>query len=353
MKKSLLAASIILVLTASTPVNAQDESDKVSHQKASATHRHHQGHGHVHDDVAPVGIMGAHTHEAGDWMLSYRYMFMEMDGNRDGNNRVSEQDVFAQGFMVAPTEMSMEMHMLGAMYAPTNDLTLMFMLPYVRLSMDHVNQMGVEFTTKSEGLGDVKATALYVLYRWKGQQLHLNAGASLPTGSIKEKDDTPAGSNQKLPYPMQLGSGTFDLLPGITYLGQSEDWSWGAQLAGTLRLGRNDKGYSLGEQVTVTAWGARRWSDWLSTSLRLDGQAWGNIDGQDDDLDPAMVPTADPSRRGGERIDMLFGVNLYGRERWMRGQRLAMEVGVPIYQSLDGPQLEADWLLTVGWQYAW
>ena len=33
---------------------------------------------------APVGVMGDHHHKVGEWMLSYRYMAMEMEGNLDG-----------------------------------------------------------------------------------------------------------------------------------------------------------------------------------------------------------------------------------------------------------------------------
>ncbi len=64
-----------------------------------------------------------------------------------------------------------------------------------------------------------------------------------------------------------------------------------------------------------------------------------------------MVPTADPNRRGGERVDLLFGVNFYVPEGSLKGHRLAVRAGLPIYQSLDGPQLETDWQFTIGWQW--
>jgi hypothetical protein len=35
-----------------------------------------------------------------------------------------------------------------------------------------------------------------------------------------------------------------------------------------------------------------------------------------------------------------------------RRHRLALELGAPIYQDLNGPQMETDWMLTVGWQKA-
>jgi hypothetical protein len=106
----------------------------------------------------------------------------------------------------------------------------------------------------------------------------------------------------RLPYPMQIGSGTYDLLPGMTYTGESSFLSWGAQAMGTIRLGDNKNDYRLGNRVDLTAWLAHNWTRWLSTSVRLAWSHWGNINGSDDELNPAAVPTADPNRRAGNRL---------------------------------------------------
>ncbi len=306
------------------------------------------------DAHAPIAVMGDHNHEGGEIMLAYRYMFMEMDGNRSGTSRLSPADVIAQGFAIAPTRMTMDMHMFGLMYGVNHDLTLMAMLPWISLSMDHLTGMGGSFTTKTEGIGDAKLSAMYALHDRGNRKLLANVGVGIPTGSIEERDTTPAGPNQPLPYPMQLGSGTYDLLPGLTFTAQERRWSWGAQAQMVLRLGRNSKGYSLGDRGKVTAWMAYLLADWVSASVRLDANKWGNIDGVDEQLPamaPMMVPTADPDRRGGERVDALLGVNLYGTNSAFADHRLALEVGVPVYQSLDGPQLETDFVATLGWQY--
>lgn len=311
-----------------------------------------QEHVHHHSsDRAPIGVMGDHTHNAGEWMLSYRYMTMEMRGNRDGSDRIGVSEVL-DDFRVAPTDMTMDMHMLGIMWAPNNDLTLMLMLPWIENEMDHRTRMGGRFTTESDGLGDIKATALVRLRQWRGQQVHLNAGISLPTGSIDEKDDTPMG-RVRLPYPMQLGSGTIDLMPGITYLGHRDAISWGGQVEVTYRLGENDNDYTLGNRARATAWGAYRWCDWFSSSLRIDAVDWENIDGADPRLDPTLVPTADPDRRGGSRVNIGLGGNLSADTGVLADHRLAFEVAWPIEQDLDGPQLETDWTMLVGWQRVW
>jgi hypothetical protein len=307
------------------------------------------------DGHAPLGVMGDHTHAAGGWMFTYRYARMRMDGNRDGDDPRSVSDVFAN-FAVAPKDMDMEMHMFGLMYAPTDWLTLMAMLPWVELSMDHVVGMnGLRFTTKSDGPGDLRLSGLFRLFENDMHHVHAHAGVSFPTGTVRERDGlpTPMGlMEMRLPYPMQIGSGTFDLLPGLTYTGQTRWLSWGAQALGTIRLDENKNDYRLGNRVDTTLWVAHPWTKWFSTSARVAYHWWGNIDGRDDALNPAAVPTADPNRRAGQRVDLLGGVNFVVPLGPLGDHRIAAEAGFPIHQDLDGPQLETDWRVWVGWQYA-
>lgn len=318
---------------------------------AHAAVAHDASHGAHTGSQAPVGVMGDHLHKAGDWMLSYRFMRMDMEGSRDGTDRISTQDVFDRGYMMAPTSMTMEMHMVGLMYAPSDRVTLMGMLPYVHTEMDGVTRMGVPFTARAEGVSDIKLTSLIGLFHRPGLRVHVNLGVSLPTGSIDERDDTPAAANAKLPYPMQLGSGTYDLLLGATFGGRSERWSWGAQGLATVRTGENDNHYRLGNRYETSVWVSRAFRAGPSGSVRIHYQDWDDVHGADPDLNPVMSPSADPGLRAGRRADLLLGANFYGNNGVFKGQRLAFEVGVPVYQDIDGPQLETDLIYTLGWQY--
>lgn len=301
--------------------------------------------------LSATNVLGIHhTHPRGEWMIGYQYMLMAMDGNRDGTSRKSTREVL-QDFMIAPTEMTMEMHMFEIMYGLTDKWTLMGMISYDRKSMDHITRTGVRFTTESEGFSDLKLMGLHKFWENGRHRLHFTAGLSVPTGSIDEMDTTPAGLT-RLPYPMQIGSGTVDLLPGLTYSGHQGDWFWGARTGGTVRLGRNDREYSLGDDFNLDAWGSRIVTEWLSLSFQVNGRVWGNIDGADPALNPAMVPTADPDRRGGERIDLLAGINLFRNRGKLKGNRISIEAGLPVYQSLDGPQLETDWIFKFAWRWA-
>jgi hypothetical protein len=306
-------------------------------------------HHHAHLTEAPAGVMGDHVHHRGSWMFSYSYMTMHMDGMRDGTDDLSNSEVL-QDFMVTPTSMDMQMHMFGAMYAVTDEFTLMAMAPWVKKEMDHVTRMGARFSTSSEGIGDAKLSGIYKIYNRDDHQLLLNFGVSTPTGDIDEKGNTPAMQNAQLPYPMQLGSGTWDLLPGATYTGTESAWSWGGQIAGTVRLGDNDNNYTLGDRLELNSWGAYRFAPALSTSLRLKWQTWGDVDGNDPKLNPRIVPTADPDLQGGTRADLLAGVNFYVPSGVFSGNRLAIEGGIPVYENLDGPQMSTEWMLTANWQ---
>jgi len=89
----------------------------------------------------------------------------------------------------------------------------------------------------------------------------------------------------------------------------------------------------------------------MSTSFRVAGETMGDIDGIDPQI-VAPVQTANPNFQGGDRVDLLLGVNLIAREDAgpLCGHRLALEAGMPVYQDLNGPQLSTDWTFTVGWQ---
>ncbi len=352
-KNALVLSFIVSLILPSGYIYAADLHDHSGkkHHMSDKTHAMHE----QHSAMAPAGVMGAHTHHAKAWMLTYRYMYMSMDGNRDGTDSLSTGDVH-NDFLVAPTDMTMQMHMLGIMYAPTNKLTIMAMLPYLKKEMDHVARNGTKFTTKTDGIGDIKASAVYHFYQNDIHTFIVNAGISFPSGSIDERGDTLMPDVQ-LPYPMQLGSGTFDLLPGVTYLGNSGNWSWGSQLLATVRLGENDKNYTLGDEGALNGWVTRAWTGMVATSVRIDGKSWGDIEGADPDIAAVnmsgvkIVPTADPDLRSGKRIDLLFGIEIFGNEGALKNGRLAVEAGFPVYQYLDGPQLETDWLSTAGLQW--
>ena len=319
----------------------------------------------------PIGMMGEHTHEAGEVMFSYRLMHMWMHGTRNGANRITNTEALDLGprYLVVPESMRMIMHMFGFMYGWNDTVTLSVMVPYILKSMNHANRRGEKFTTRSEGVGDLRFGSLWRLWAVEAPSLgahrfHANFSVSVPTGNIQPADSTPLQPNgQRLPYPMHLGSGTVDFYPGVTYGGEMGQASWGFQTIGTLRVGRNVNGFSKGDAYQVNVHGAYAiMKDWLSGSVRLSWNDWGAYDGADQDIANRPPPgaismfmvnrtvqTGEPNLLGGQRLDVLGGINVLLPEIMGLETRLAVEGGVPIYQYLDG-QLETDSIVTFGLQ---
>lgn len=322
------------------------------------------------DDHAPIGVMADHYHEVGEFMFSYRYMSMSMRDNLIGNDSVSPSTIatttqnrfFGQPMQpptlrVVPTEMTMKMHMLGLMYAPTSSLTLMAMLNQTSKNMDHVTFQGMKgeqqlgtFTTSTSGLGDTSLSALVRISETETSRLHATLGVSLPTGDTDATGAVLAPTGMRptlrLPYPMQLGSGTNDLIGGLTYSRFHERWSWGSQWRSIVRTGNNDEGYTLGDEHRLTTWYSYLLSAGVSWSARLEYFERGNIDGIDP-LIKAPVQTADPSHQGATRLDAALGINFANEG----GHRLALEFVVPLEQDLEGPQLGTSSQLILGYQY--
>ncbi len=328
-------------------------------------------------DHAPIGVMADHRHKKGEWMTSYRFMYMGMEGNRNGTNSLSNDEIattipnkFAgmpsmpPTLRVLPEDMSMKMHMVGGMYGLSDRITLMAMGMYTTNDMNHTTYMGGmgtnilgEFNVETSGFGDTTIGAIIGLDDGKTphQQFNVGISLSLPTGSIEESAQvlTPMNMQPTLrsPYAMQLGSGTFDLKPSFTARTLKGQWSLGGQASAFIRLNENDENYSLGDKFEVTTWAAYEFIPSFSVSGRIRGETLGAIDGQDINI-MAPVQTADPDNYGGEKIEALIGFHFVGQTGILNGQRIAFEAGLPVYQNLNGPQMETDFTLNLGWQKA-
>lgn len=295
---------------------------------------------HRPDGMAPAGVFGDHTlNTGGRILLSHRFENAAYDGLLSGTQSVSIPSVL-RNFPIAPTRETAQTHYFLFEYGPTDDLTLQVILPIVLRKMDYLDGSGNALVTDITDLYDMQFNTMYVLHRWDRQQIHANLGLRAPLGVFDELGQVPTPTSPDLTYPMRTSDGTWDFLPGLTYRGQSDWWTWGAQALGTVRFGINRYGYRLGDDATLNGWVSRRLTDWVSASVRLNGQWWGNIYGADQRLNPDLVPTNRTNLQGGERLNILFGLNFVIPQGLLQGQRLGIEGGIPIYQNLSGPQLQ-------------
>lgn len=314
-------------------------------------------------DPTPAGVMISHVHRKNEWMLSYRFMNMGMSELFNGTKAINQTDVFSNYLMV-PTNMQMNMHMLMGMYGITNKLTLMAMLNYnlAEMSMkmysptsnytsivNYITPYSMTHTMKTSGIGDVKLYALYGIINTANHHLLASIGASLPTGNInfKGSDHSMMYPNERYPYAMQLGSGTFDALPTISYLLQKNKIAFSVQVSSIIRTYNNAIGYKLGNEVTLNTWAAYKLFNFLSCSLRAEGTVAAKISGNDPTLYYYNEPSANPYNYGGKRINCYGGLTWQNTNGCLKNYKLGAEFGVPVYQNLNGIQLSNKYTICI------
>jgi len=289
--------------------------------------------------------MRDHTHHKGEFMSSYRINYMQMKGLKNDTDKVTTQDAL-QNYSMVPDKMTMKMHMLGVMYGINNKLTFASMLGFVEKNMQNIKGNNSVGKNKVNGVSDLKLNALYQFYQHDKKRLQFNLGISLPTGSIDNKDS----QGKRLAYPMQIGSGSYELLPGVHYSNKINCFSYGGQINLNFRLNHNKYFYKLGDHYNATAWLAKKLNKNISISSRLDYNKNEDIEGKDSSLMINMMPTANNSLQARESLDLLLGTNLLYSEAYLQNHRLAFEFTIPLYQKIAGPNLANNYKLTLGWQ---
>lgn len=376
MKKQIYLLSFLSVIPLSSFAAGSGDHHHEHHQHSHHQHGQHQHGQHQqshqgkisYKSSAPAAVMGDHIHKAGEFMVSYRRMEMFMDGNRQGTDRISLDEIVTSldnpsgmppKVRVAPVEMRTSMDMLGVMYGFTDQINGFVMLNYLRKDMDHQTYAGPSgtnvrgrFNVTNEGLGDTKVGFLYQPKSNHQLTTVYKLGLSIPTGSIDEEAEvlTPMNTRPTLrsPYAMQLGSGTYDLLPAITLKYVKGACVLGAQYSGTIRTGTNDEDYRLGNRHEITSWGAIALNEKVSLNTRLALQQVDAIKGRDSQIN-APIQTANPDNY--ERFDALVGAGFeyrFAPTAYENGIKLVGEYLLPVYQDVDGVQMDREGMLTLG-----
>ncbi len=357
---------------------------------SSDDHSHHDPQ-HVAHALAPAGLMFNHALDhAGDIMAGYRYQRDNQGGGLlSGEGSVDNATALANACaadacLMLPNSMTMNMHMLELMVTPTSWMTLMLMPQWTNMSMgmDHFGKPAIGhshgggesgiLSHQTGGIGDTGLYALFKVWQHDQQQLVLSLGGTAPTGATDLKyRRNGAGSEWRgttplenpLSYSMQLGSGSWDFKPSLTYSGLHEAYSWGAQATATHRLdSRNSEHYVLGDLFQGSVWGGYRWNDWLSSTVRGVYTTQGRVRGNYPDTitaDGQIIPYSTAiSHRGPENLtgnyggqygDLGLGINLTVPSGTFAGHSVKFEWLQPVYTRVNGYQLDRDYTLTATW----
>jgi hypothetical protein len=330
-------------------------SDSMADDDGMGMGQHHRV-----DSSAPAFVFGAHVLDAGKWETGYRYSNTYMEGNRAGTTNLTTLQALnflnpppptpvvpgKNAFMMAPTTMTMESHMLPIMRGVTDDVSVYIMPMWMVNTMQMVNRKGMTTEAANSGFGDLPFGALWRAFKTDTDELILNIGFSAPTGDIDSVNPMSMGMGMggpsKYPYTMRLGHGTWDARPAVTYRHYWDRASFGLQGMFDLPLGLNDADYQVGDEYRVNAWFAYLLDSdkKLAATFRVEGLWRNNYVGADPTLNPFGMPGNDPNMRGGDYMNFGYGIQ-YMLPRHLG--RLDFEAVTPIVQNVQGVQPGTDW----------
>jgi Protein of unknown function (DUF3570) len=332
----------------------------------------------------PAGVMFANMLPQADrFAVAYRFQHQILGGGLlNGSQHVDPASPAVLNYAcqmpgvhgscaMLPNYMVANTNQLDLLYAPTDWLNLMIMPQFVDSNLNSdINAAGLarsvyHDTTRNfqdgGGIGDTGAYALFKIWgSADGQhQWHTAQGFSIPTGNISLKSGL---TGNTLSFPLQAGSGTWDYRPSLTYKGHQDDWFWGGQLGGTLRMeSQNKLGYALGNLLQGQLWSGYQLTSWLSASLRGVYNAQSRISGSasftntlstSSLINVDYLSTADaPQNSGGDFADIGFGFSVNPPGGIFNGSRFSFEWLQPVYTRVNGYQLDRTGTLAASWNY--
>lgn len=268
-----------------------------------------------------------------------RFDYFKQDTPRHGTDSVSRTAIPA-GTEVQQTTINRNLS-LAVDYSVNPDWAVNVLLPvYSRThSTFGDGSSGIAYpdpnalnTSSSQGIGDVKVTTRYSGLS-ADHSIGIIFGLKLPTGETKDtfRDGSP------LDRGLQLGTGTTDLLLGAYHFGTiNRDWDYFSQAVLQVPLDTNDH-FRPGDGLNITA-GVRYMSfDNFIPQLQINARAERRESGANADVanSGAILMYLSP----GATVPISKNLQVYGF------------LQIPIYQRVNGYQLETESLASVGLHY--
>ncbi|RFC49979.1 MAG: hypothetical protein DUW69_000795 [Verrucomicrobia bacterium] len=190
-------------------------------------------------------------------------------------------------------------------------------------------------SSRTSGFGDVRLLARYQRPHSR-RSFTVQFGFKLPTGRFDQTFADGPQAGEKLDRGLQLGTGTTDLLAGVAWFSRPAD-NLGCFASVMFDQPLSARAGFL-PSASVTLSSGVRWlnSSRLTPQLQLNLKAEGREHG----------PEADVANSGGTLAYLSPGITV---EVTTRSSAFVF-VQLPVYQRVNGLQLEPQWLLTVGWR---
>jgi hypothetical protein len=274
---------------------------------------------------------------SGGWRFDMRYDWFEQDQLRSGTDTVSRSS------FTFPTDEEVQQYTinrnvaLSLDYSPGKDWGFNVTLPWFDRAHATIAEGDTEVSKSHDtGVGDLRLVGRYSGFDAQ-RSTGVLFGLKLPTGKFDDTFDSGPQQGEIVDRGLQLGTGTTDALLGIYNFGAlSQDWGYFGQALLQQPLNSRD-GFKPGTGLNINFGLRYTASATFEPQLQLNARVEQREQGAN----------ADVENSGATLVYLSPGVT------WNPTRRLSVYafVQAPIYQRVNGLQLEATKFASVGVHY--
>ena len=273
----------------------------------------------------------------GGWRADARFDFFDQDQLREGTSSVG------RGTIALPNDREVQQftlnrnYNLALDYSPNKDWGVSVSLPWFDRSHATIAEGDSAISTSHDsGVGDLRVLARYTGFDAQ-RNTGIEFGLKLPTGRIDDTFETGPQAGEIVDRGLQLGSGTTDLLLGVYHFDAlTPEWGYFAQALLQQPLDARDgfrpgSGLNLNFGVRYTA--SPTFVPQLQVNARVEKRESG--------------ANADVDNSGASLVYLSPGLS------WNATRRLSAYAfaQLPLFQRVNGLQIEARWTASVGLHY--
>jgi len=269
--------------------------------------------------------------------FDFRFDYFNQDQLRSGTKKVDRAS------LEVPNEQEIQQttinrnYALGFDYSPNPDWGVNLQVPYYNRYHATIAEGDTEISTShTESLGDVRLVGRYLGFA-EDKSVGVQLGFKLATGSFNNNFIAGPQEGEPLDRGLQPGTGTTDLLVGAFNFGAlSRNWDYFAQ--GMLQQPLNSRdGFRPGTGFNANAGFRYMGIEHAIPSIQINARIEGRESG----------PNADVENSGATLVYLSPGMNFQIADK-LHGYVFAQ---VPIYQRVNGLQLEPRYTVTLGIYY--
>jgi hypothetical protein len=311
----------------------------------------------------PLGIFCDNNLAQGKLVFAVTPIFAGFSGQLIGTRGVSNEFIVStvpfflnpsQKVRIVPQHINVAIQAVRLRYGVTDNFEMILDTGLIEKNLHALVFKGTAGTAalgdnypRTSSLVDTILTGVYRVYQDDIHRFQLSLGFSFPAGSdtaVFNDFLLPNGARRNIRgfYGMQLGTRTFDILPGAVYAGYLGPWSWGVSYRARLPLDYNPQGYHWGNLHEFNGWAGYTWIPGLTTTFRVSGTTQNPISGFDPLINGPAAPT-NPLFYGGQRVELFGGGSISGKLIGIENALILVEAGAPVYQNLNGPQIKKNW----------